>query len=75
MKAKRILFYVSAVPIGIWVFVFGFFLYLAEIPFRIDNVLSNVLSRYEHWAFDVPKGTFVNCPWKKTLWQVWVEAI
>lgn len=71
MKAKRVLFYVTTVPIGLWVFVTGFILWFLEMPFRLDNVINNLCSRYEHWAFDVPRGTFVNCPWKKTLKQVW----
>lgn len=35
------------------------------------EVYHVLISRFQYWAYDIPKGTrgfYYDCPWKRTLW-------
>ena len=66
---KKILFYTSCIALIPLILLKDMFTSIFEVLTRASAVLDVVLARYEHWAFNVPKDTFFNCPWKRTLKQ------
>lgn len=73
---KRALFWLTFVPIGI---VFLVLLVVLEVCGKwgdaVDDVVDVTLRKWEHWCFDIPKGTFYNCPWRDPISKVWNDAL
>jgi hypothetical protein len=72
---KKALWYTSLlviVPFGI---VFMFVQNAAIHLVAALSVVENVLFRWQLWAFNYPKGQLMNCPWRYTLRQVYVNTL
>ena len=80
MKHPRlILWYGLIVPLTILYIVISIPLLLVETVsahlLAGREVLDTILMRYEMWAKYNPKGSILNCPWKKTLKEVYVRSL
>ena len=80
MKHPRlILWYGTLVPITIVYFVYalimGTLMFVSSHLNAIHEVIDNLLMRYEMWAKYNKKGVLLNCPWKYTLRQVYMNAL
>lgn len=80
MKHPRlILWYATIVPMTILYIVISFPLCLLDLIMAHLNasreVANNLLMRYEMWAKYNDKGSIMNCPWKYTLRQVYVNSL
>ncbi len=76
MKRPRlILWYVTLVPLGVVfavMMVLETGLSLLRAAFAVFEVIA---FRFELWAKYNERGQLFNCPWKKTLKQVFVENL
>ena len=70
---KKALFYITMIPGAIFMLAVYLTACIPAIYLALIPVVENLGHRYEHWAFDVPRGTFINCPWKTSLWQVFID--
>lgn len=48
---------------------------LAEHLVAVSEVVQVLLFRWQLWAFRYPKGWLVNCPWKYSLRQVYMNSL
>ncbi len=75
---KRTLFWVASImmlpyflAVALLASICGFIFAVIAPTIDVGDV---VWKRFEHWAYDVPRGSFINCPFKHTLLEVWLDA-
>lgn len=71
---KKILFYVTMIPLAVFYLVWNLMLWIPAVLIASNDVIDNLLARYEYWAFDVPYDSAINSPFNQTLKEVWVNA-
>lgn len=72
---KKALFWILLIPATLISAAFMILESLCTIGGAVCEVTYILFFRYECWVFDVPKGSLLNCPWKKSLKTVWVDKL
>jgi hypothetical protein len=61
---KKIAFYILLAPLGLASVIIQM---IAQIFMFISSFSADLLSRYEYWSFDIPRGTIMNDPRYRTI--------
>lgn len=72
---KLVLWYLFVVPHFVLVILMGIVEVLMMFIRAVFAVIGVVSFRYECWSYGVKRDEIVNCPWKKTLQQVFCDEI
>lgn len=70
---KRALFWILFIPLGFIVLLTDTCWWICRKYLAIHEVMYVLLQRFEHWSMGIPSGFMANCPWKKSIKEVWKE--
>jgi len=71
---RKLLFYTLLLPITIIMMAYELLLWPITVILCLREVLYALGSRFEHWAYRVPKDYFFNSPYKRTLRQIFEDS-
>lgn len=72
---KQLLFWVLFIPLTVVNLIMDTSVTVGLYWFAFGEVYDVLVRRFEYWCFDVKRGVDMNCPFKKTLKQVWDETL
>jgi hypothetical protein len=77
MNKKRILYWavnvIIAIPAIVMMFANSILLVALGIYFGSIAVIGILYSRFEQWVYDVPKGYYINCSYRDTLKETFIN--
>ena len=70
---KKIAFWISTPVIFLAAVICGCISTVGSIFNGTSNVVAVLCDRWEYWCAGIPKGYYLNCPWKKSIIDVFCD--
>lgn len=71
---KKIVFYASVPVIFVMAMVLAPVQFIVMVLSGIIAIIENIAMRWECWATDIKPGELINCPWKKSIIEVFGDT-